>query len=123
MVIDENNTVLPGFYAAGECACVSVHGANRLGTNSLVDLVVFGKVAGVRMAEYAKQVDFTPLPANPEGDVKARLEGIRNATGKENVADIRRDMQVMMMANVGVFRTEELGQEAVSKLRERKAVT
>ncbi|MFZ2421173.1 MAG: FAD-dependent oxidoreductase [Anaerolineae bacterium] len=123
VVIDDKGTVLPGFYAAGECACVSVHGANRLGTNSLVDIVVFGKVAGVRMAAYANQVDFTPLPPNPEAEIKARLEGIRNAAGaagKENVADIRRDMQLLMMANVGVFRTEQLCQEALDKLQELK---
>ena len=113
VVIDDKGTVLPGFYAAGECACVSVHGANRLGTNSLVDIVVFGKVAGVRMAAYANQVDFTPLPPNPEAEIKERLEGIRNAAGKagkENVADIRRDMQLLMMANVGeLLEAVELG--------------
>ena len=54
VVIDDKNTVFPGLYAAGEVACVSVHGANRLGTNSLLDLVVFGKYAGLRAAEYAK---------------------------------------------------------------------
>ncbi len=117
VVNDEQNTVLPGFYAAGECACVSVHGANRLGTNSLVDIVVFGKVAGVRMAEFARQADFTPLPPNPEEEIRARFEAIRSATGRENVADIRREMQTLMMANVGVFRTEQLCQDAFDKLQ------
>ncbi len=65
VVVDDKNTVFPGLYAAGECACVSVHGANRLGTNSLLDLVVFGKHAGLRAAEFAKQADVQPLPAEP----------------------------------------------------------
>ncbi len=66
VVIDEQNTVLPGLYAAGECACVSVHGANRLGTNSLLDLIVFGKYAGLKAAEYANGASFQTLPADPD---------------------------------------------------------
>src|SRR5512146_58644 len=65
VVVDDKQTVFPGLYAAGECACVSVHGANRLGTNSLLDLVVLGKHAGIRAAEYAKQADLPALPDNP----------------------------------------------------------
>ena len=66
VVIDDKNTVFPGLYAAGECACVSVHGGNRLGCNSLLDLVVFGKHAGLKAAEYANQAEFEKLPANAE---------------------------------------------------------
>lgn len=120
VVIDANNTVLPGFYAAGECACVSVHGANRLGTNSLVDLVVFGKVAGQKAVEFANQTEFTPLPANAEAEIKSVLEGIRNNQGNEKVATLRREMQEIMMTNVGVFRTAELVEGAPKKIRELK---
>ncbi len=120
VVIDANNTVLPGFYAAGECACVSVHGANRLGTNSLVDLVVFGKVAGQKAVEFANQTEFTPLPANAEAEIKSVLEGIRNNQGNEKVATLRREMQEIMMTNVGVFRTAELVEGALKKIRELK---
>ena len=66
VVIDENNTVMPGLYAAGEVACVSVHGANRLGTNSLLDIIVFGKYSGLQAAEYANGVDFQTLPADAD---------------------------------------------------------
>ncbi len=85
---DEKNTVVPGLYAAGECACVSIHGANRLGTNSLLDLVVFGKHAGLRAAEFAKGADFQPLPDDPTGFARAQFERIRQADGKENAFDI-----------------------------------
>ncbi len=120
VVIDNANTVLPGFYAAGECACVSVHGANRLGTNSLVDIVVFGKVAGQKAVDYAHQTEFTPLPANAEAEIKAVLEGIRSNQGNEKVATLRREMQDIMMTNVGVFRTAELVDGALKKIRELK---
>ena len=120
VVIDNANTVLPGFYAAGECACVSVHGANRLGTNSLVDIVVFGKVAGQKAVEYAHQTEFTPLPANAEAEIKAVMEGIRSNQGNEKVATLRREMQDIMMTNVGVFRTAELIDGALKKIRELK---
>jgi succinate dehydrogenase / fumarate reductase flavoprotein subunit len=68
VILDVKNTVVPGFYAAGEVACVSVHGANRLGTNSLVDILVFGRRSGLAMAEYAAKNDFTPLPADPAAE-------------------------------------------------------
>ena len=78
VVIDAQNTALPGFYAAGECACVSVHGANRLGTNSLVDILVFGRRAGQNAAAYAASADWPALPADPEGRARAELEAIRH---------------------------------------------
>jgi succinate dehydrogenase / fumarate reductase, flavoprotein subunit len=117
VVIDSRNTALPGFYAAGECACVSVHGANRLGTNSLVDILVFGRRAGQNAATYAASADWPALPADPEGRARAELEGIRHNAGSESIADIRREMRSMMMDNVGVFRTAEMLDEAVAKLR------
>jgi succinate dehydrogenase / fumarate reductase flavoprotein subunit len=121
-VIDENWTVLPGLYAAGEVACVSCHGANRLGTNSLVDLVVFGRRGGKRIAEYVKQADFVPLPSNPEGAIEAELKRIRSSNGRTRPHELRSAMQREMMANVGVFR-EEKGLkgalDCVKELRER----
>ena len=106
VVIDANWTVMPGLYAAGECACVSVHGANRLGTNSLVDLVVFGRRGGIKIAEYVKGADFVPLPDNPAGEVMAEFDRLRKSSGKTRPGEIRKTMQDTMMANVGVFREE-----------------
>jgi succinate dehydrogenase / fumarate reductase flavoprotein subunit len=109
---------IEGLYAAGECACVSVHGANRLGTNSLVDLVVFGRRSGKHMAEYCNQVDLLPLPDDPAAEVMAEFERIRNGSGGVKVAELRTKMQKTMTTNVGVFRTEETMSTAVSDLRE-----
>ncbi len=116
VVIDAQNTAFPGFYAAGECACVSVHGANRLGTNSLVDILVFGRRAGQNAAAFAATADWPALPADPEGRARAELERIRQNTGGESIADIRREMRAMMMDNVGVFRTAAMLDDAVAKL-------
>lgn len=118
MIADENNTIIPGMYAAGECACVSVHGANRLGTNSLLDIVVFGKWCGQEMARYVKTADFPKLPKNPEAPAVEYLEGIRNGTGSEKVTTLREEMQEIMMDHVGVFREEPGMQKAVDKVRE-----
>ena len=117
-VIDENNTVMPGLYAAGEVACVSVHGANRLGTNSLLDLIVFGKYAGLRAAEFARGVSFQPLPADPIEFTRQQFDAIHNATGDEKILDITNEMRLMMSDQVGMFRTGEGMQQAVVKLRE-----
>lgn len=118
VVIDEHNTVLPGLYAAGECACVSVHGANRLGTNSLLDLLVFGKQAGIRAAQFANGAGFQPLPDDPTGYVRAHLDILLHGDGTERAADIGHEMKQVMNANVGVFRTEEGMQLALQKVRE-----
>lgn len=120
VVIDEQGTVLPGLYAAGECACVSVHGANRLGTNSLVDLVVFGKRGGIAMAEYCQQADFVPLPPQPTAEAEDEIERLRQARGRSRVAQLRTEMQQLMFDHVGVFRTEEGLQQALEGLRELK---
>lgn len=118
VLLDEQNTVLPGLYAAGEVACVSVHGANRLGTNSLVDLVVFGRRAGRHVADYCKQADLLPLPANPGEEVMAEFERIRNNPGNVKAYEIRQRMQQIMTENVGVFRTKSGMDEAVNTLDE-----
>ncbi|NLX09379.1 MAG: succinate dehydrogenase flavoprotein subunit [Chloroflexi bacterium] len=116
-VIDAQRTPLPGLYAAGECACVSVHGANRLGTNSLTDLIVFGLRSGKHMAQYCQGTDFTPLPSNPAGEIEAELERIRHASGTRKPYELRAEMQKVMMQQVSVFRTAEGMQEAVNTIQ------
>jgi len=118
VVIDEHNTVMPGFYAAGEVACVSVHGANRLGTNSLVDIIIFGKYSGLQAAEYANGVDFQDLPADADGFARQQLEAILNSTGTEKAAGIANEMKSVMFDHVGVFRTEDGMAQALEKVRE-----
>jgi succinate dehydrogenase / fumarate reductase flavoprotein subunit len=118
VVIDDKNTVMPGFYAAGEVACVSVHGANRLGTNSLLDLVVFGKQAGLKAAEYAKGADYMPLSADADGSARAQISELLSRTGGEKAADLATEMKNVMMDKVGVFREEDGMREAVRKIAE-----
>ncbi|GGL75951.1 succinate dehydrogenase flavoprotein subunit [Streptomyces fumigatiscleroticus] len=117
-VLADNTTVVPGLYAAGEVACVSVHGANRLGTNSLLDINVFGRRAGIAAAEYSQKADFVELPENPESLVVEQIERLRNSTGNERVAELRRELQETMDANVMVFRTEQTIKTAVEKIAE-----
>ena len=121
VLIDKENTPLPGFYAAGECACVSVHGANRLGTNSLVDIVVFGRRAGRDMARFIAENDFTPLPPEPDGQACEEVDRLLHSTGSESAAAIRQELQEVMMDNVGVFRIEEQMQAAVDKVHQLQA--
>ena len=117
-VLSDNDTVIPGLYAAGECACVSVHGANRLGTNSLLDINVFGKRAGQYSVEYAKTAKQVPMPANAADDVIAMIEKVRKSKGKEKIAQLRKELQDSMDKNAQVFRTEETLQEAIEKIQE-----
>jgi succinate dehydrogenase / fumarate reductase flavoprotein subunit len=117
-VIDENNNVMPGLYAAGEVACVSVHGANRLGTNSLLDLIVFGKHSGLRAAEYALGTDFQTLPADPTEFTRSQFDRIRNVQGNEKILEISSKMKTVMMDSVGMFRTGEGMQSALETVRE-----
>ncbi|WP_029090213.1 succinate dehydrogenase flavoprotein subunit [Brevibacterium album] len=121
-VLRNNTDVVPGLYAAGECACVSVHGSNRLGTNSLLDINVFGKRAGIAAAEYAQTAAMPELPENPETFVAGEIERLRTSDGPERIAAIRRDLQETMDANVQVFRTDETMRQAlndIEALRER----
>ncbi|MFF6782082.1 succinate dehydrogenase flavoprotein subunit [Streptomyces sp. NPDC012510] len=117
-VLADNTTVVPGLYAAGEVACVSVHGANRLGTNSLLDINVFGRRAGIAAADYSQKADFVELPENPESLVVEQIERLRASTGNERVAELRRELQETMDANVMVFRTEQTIKTAVEKIAE-----
>ncbi|GAA3045685.1 succinate dehydrogenase flavoprotein subunit [Gordonia defluvii] len=105
-VLANNDEVVHGLYAAGECACVSVHGANRLGTNSLLDINVFGRRAGIAAADYANSHDFVPMPDNPTEMVDGWLEGVLSEHGNERAADIRTELQQTMDNNASVFRTE-----------------
>lgn len=117
-VLSDNKTVVKGLYAAGECACVSVHGANRLGTNSLLDINVFGKRAGIYAVEYAKDADFVPLPANPAAEVISMINLVRNSKGTEKVAVLRKELQDTMDLNAQVYRTEDSLNEALEKIAE-----
>jgi succinate dehydrogenase / fumarate reductase flavoprotein subunit len=122
-VVDgEAETVVPGLYAAGECACVSVHGANRLGTNSLLDLVVFGRRAGASAAAYAAQGQTPALPDDPVGPTLGMLDAILVRTEGENAGDIRTELQDTMFDNAFVVRTDEglaAQQDVLRGLRER----
>ncbi|MEU1050983.1 succinate dehydrogenase flavoprotein subunit [Streptomyces sp. NPDC005876] len=120
-VLSDNTTVVPGLYAAGEVACVSVHGANRLGTNSLLDINVFGKRAGIAAAEYAQRAEYVELPEAPESLVVEQIERLRTSTGNERVSELRRELQETMDANVMVFRTEQTIKTAVEKIGELRA--
>ena len=111
VVIDEKNTPLPGFYAAGECACVSVHGANRLGTNSLVDILVFGRRAATDMARYVKENDWAPLPRNPEARAAEEIRTLRSGKGTVPPVSIREKLRRQMTEKVSVFRQKKPLQE------------
>ncbi|CAN5512380.1 succinate dehydrogenase flavoprotein subunit [soil metagenome] len=106
-VLRSNTEVVPGLYAAGECACVSVHGSNRLGTNSLLDINVFGKRSGQNAVEYVKTAEFVPLPDDPAAGVRKILDMVRSGNGSENIAAIRKELQDSMDRNAQIFRTDE----------------
>jgi succinate dehydrogenase / fumarate reductase flavoprotein subunit len=118
VVIDEKNTPLPGFYAAGEAACVSVHGANRLGTNSLVDILVFGRRGGRHAAKFIKENDWAPLPPKADETARGFVSELKNSRGKERPADIRDALQDEMMDKASVFREAKSLTAMREKLRE-----
>jgi succinate dehydrogenase / fumarate reductase flavoprotein subunit len=122
VVLGPDETPVPGLYAAGETACVSVHGANRLGTNSLLDIVVFGRRGGVHAARHARTSRFAPIPEAAEADTAALLRGLLEGTGGDSVADIRAELQEQMFDLAGVVRNEEdlrKMQDLLSDLHER----
>ncbi|MBI0444471.1 succinate dehydrogenase flavoprotein subunit [Deinococcus sp. DB0503] len=119
---DGQGTKVEGLYAAGEQACVSLHGANRLGTNSLGDLIVFGRRAGIAAALYARQAEYAEMPEHPERDTVEMIARLRNASGKDSPAVIRKELQESMMNNVGIFRNGpdmEKQVEIIKELKER----
>ncbi len=119
---DADNTPVKGFFAAGECACVSIHGANRLGTNSLLEAVLFGRRAGRAASDYAKGADLPELPADASNQARGEIEGILGSEGSQSVAAIKEDLQVSMTDNCAIFRNEEKLKsqlDNIAKLRER----
>ena len=121
-VLRNNTDIVPGLYAAGEVACVSVHGANRLGTNSLLDINVFGRRAGIFAAEYAASAEFVDLPDNPAAIVESLVSELKESEGTERVAAIRKELQETMDLNAQVYRNDETLNKALSdvkKLQER----
>nr|WP_042195837.1 succinate dehydrogenase flavoprotein subunit [Kibdelosporangium sp. MJ126-NF4]CEL22253.1 Succinate dehydrogenase flavoprotein subunit [Kibdelosporangium sp. MJ126-NF4]CTQ93035.1 Succinate dehydrogenase flavoprotein subunit (EC 1.3.99.1) [Kibdelosporangium sp. MJ126-NF4] len=120
-VLRDNDHVIPGLYAAGECACVSVHGANRLGTNSLLDINVFGRRAGIAAAEYANAHEHVDLPETPTQFVEDQLALVLSEHGSEHVADIRTELQATMDANASVYRTEDTLKQALHDVQALKS--
>jgi succinate dehydrogenase / fumarate reductase, flavoprotein subunit len=110
--------VVNGLYAVGECSCVSVHGANRLGTNSLLDLLVFGRAAGNHIVDSAlKTKNHKPLPANAAAFTQARLAKLDNSTSGEYAQDVANDIRASMQMHAGVFRTQASMDEGVVKIK------
>jgi succinate dehydrogenase / fumarate reductase, flavoprotein subunit len=118
VLADHTGRTVPGFYAAGECACVSVHGANRLGTNSLLDIVVFGRRGGLAMAEYANANKLPDIPEEPAKHVEGWLAGLFEGGGPEYAADVRTRLQGIMMDKASVVRTDESLGEALTEVGE-----
>jgi succinate dehydrogenase / fumarate reductase flavoprotein subunit len=120
-VLADNERVVPGLYAAGEVACVSVHGANRLGTNSLLDINVFGRRSGIAAADYAAKVEHVGVPDGSEAAVVALVDGLRDGEGGERVAAVRAELQATMDINAQVYRTEGSLKQALSDIEALKA--
>jgi succinate dehydrogenase / fumarate reductase flavoprotein subunit len=112
-------SVLPGFYAAGECGCASIHGANRLGTNSLTDLLVMGKSSALTMIDFIRAAgkEHRPLPGNAADFSRARVNRLDSQTGGEDVNEVRGEIQRTMQAHCGVFRFPDLLQQGVAKVK------
>lgn len=115
-VFQDSETTVPGLYAAGEVACVSVHGSNRLGTNSLLDINVFGKRSGIYAAEYARDAEFLPIPDDATERTEALLNNARSGQGSEKVGAIRKDLQDTMDLNMQVFRTADTIEQCLSDI-------
>lgn len=117
-VYANSEETIPGLYAAGEVACVSVHGSNRLGTNSLLDINVFGKRAGINAAEYANTAEFLPIPEDSADATLQLLSMLRDGAGTEKVGEIRKELQDVMDADMQVFRTADTIHNAINKITE-----
>lgn len=120
VIMDETGTSALGLFAVGECACVSVHGANRLGCNSLIDLVVFGQRVGKSVMAYAKKVETPQMPAEAENAVENKISSILESEGAERAPAIRRAMQQVMTEKCGVFRNHDDLQQALTEIRQLK---
>jgi len=116
---DGPNTLVPGFYAAGECACASVHGANRLGTNSLTDLLVFGKAAGDSIIRFLREnPEHKNLPADAADRARARLARLDGQKSGENIYQVANEIRRVMQAHCGVFRFPDLLVEGVMRIKQ-----
>jgi succinate dehydrogenase / fumarate reductase flavoprotein subunit len=115
---DCGRTPIQGIYAAGECGCISVHGANRLGGNSLLDILVFGRRAGREALRYAKEVDFAPMPGDLLKADQAFIDSLMQNDGSENIAEIRHRMGEVMAQKVGVYRNGKDLAQAIEMIRE-----
>ena len=118
VLLNEDGDIVRGLYAAGECACVSVHGGNRLGTNSLLDLVVFGRRGGKAIHEFLKTASFGDLNENAGKETNGTIKKLMDSKGSEKISNIRTELQNSMMEDCGVFRTDEGLRKMISKLKE-----
>jgi succinate dehydrogenase / fumarate reductase flavoprotein subunit len=116
VIANEKGETYEGLYAAGECACVSVHGANRLGTNSLVDLIVFGRRAGQHIEDYVKHADGVAVKGNAAGEAKQRIAHMKSGQTGSHAGNIRDTMETVMMEDVGIYRTESNMTRAITTL-------
>jgi succinate dehydrogenase / fumarate reductase flavoprotein subunit len=117
VVLDADNTPFTGLYAAGECACVSVHGANRLGCNSLLDTLVFGRRAGIEMRKFVNSTGYRTIPSDLEDLESAKIRLLMEKNATEALGPIQQEMQTVMMNNVSVFRRKETLDEALAAIR------
>ncbi|MCD6454770.1 MAG: succinate dehydrogenase flavoprotein subunit [Candidatus Aminicenantes bacterium] len=115
---DSQNTIVPGFYAAGECACVSIHGANRLGTNSQQEAITMGRIAGEAMAEFVKKADLFSIPEQAIEEAEAYVRKYLEGNGSVRPAELREKLHETMTNKVGIFRNEKDLSEAVKEVRE-----
>ncbi len=113
-------TPIKGLYAAGECACISVHGANRLGGNSLLDIVVFGKLSGEDAINYVSEIGFAPFDESEVKKEEERIDSLFSSDGKEKLVDLRSELSDVMSYGTGIFREEKRMREALEKVREIK---
>jgi len=120
VLMDQKGSIAHGLFAAGECACVSVHGANRLGCNSLLDLLVFGRRSGLAMKQAISKVDHGTLSNESLRIVEEKIKNLFNAKGKEKIGEIRQRMQSLMMEKGSVFRNEEGLKEGIEEIRSLK---
>ena len=120
VLADKAGTILPGLYAAGECACVSVHGANRLGCNSLIDLVVFGRRAGLSVLREIKARLCQPLPIQAENIVVDKTNSLLESKGTERVSVLRETLQCLMTEQCSVFRNGQTLKQTLSQIHQLK---
>jgi succinate dehydrogenase / fumarate reductase flavoprotein subunit len=121
VLADGSGALIDGLYAAGECACVSVHGANRLGTNSLVDLVVYGRRAGQHIARYVQGAGASPIGDDPAGPARAMIEALTDGRPGPHGGEIRDQMKDTMMEKVGIYRRGDDMRQAIAQLEELRA--